>query len=59
MRWTQRPWWRKLKIKKLKVQEQGLRLMQEKIVKQADWWATIVAIPLIVALVALPKGNFF
>ena len=58
-RWTNRPWWRKLKIKKLKVQEEGLRLMQAKIVKQADWWATIVAVPLIVALVALPKGNFF
>ncbi|MCJ1420449.1 hypothetical protein MMC32_006806 [Xylographa parallela] len=58
-RWTHRPWWRKLRIKKLKVQEEGLRLMQEKIVKQADWWATIVAIPLIIVLVALPEGNFF
>ncbi|MCJ1387957.1 hypothetical protein MMC18_000800 [Xylographa bjoerkii] len=59
VRWTHRPWWRKLMIKKLKVQEDGLRLLQNKIVKQADWWATLVAIPLIVALVALPKGNFF
>ena len=58
-RWTHRPWWRKLMIQKLEVKEEGLRLLQNKIVKQADWWATIVAFPLIIVLVALPKGNFF
>ncbi|MCJ1282876.1 hypothetical protein MMC26_002202 [Xylographa opegraphella] len=58
-RWAHRPWWRKLRLRKLRVQEDGLRLMQERVVKQADWWATIVAVPLVVVLVALPAGGFF
>lgn len=51
--------WNKISDRKVKVQEKGLRIMQNKIVRQAEAWALIITIPLTAAFVALPKGNFF
>ena len=42
-----------------KGQEKGLSFMQNKIVRQAQAWATIVTSVLTVVFVALPKGNYF
>lgn len=51
--------WNKISDKKVKVEETGMRIMQNQIVMQAEAWALIIAIPLTAGLVALPKGNFY
>jgi hypothetical protein len=40
-------------------QDETLRILQDKIVLGANLWAVILTIPLTVAFVALPKGNFY
>lgn len=54
-----KPMWNKIKDRKVKVQETGLRIMQNKIVLQAEAWALILTIPITAGFVALPKGNFY
>lgn len=51
--------WSKIKDKKVRVEETGLRILQNRIVMQAEAWALLVTIPLTAAFVALPKGNFY
>lgn len=51
--------WNRISDRKVKVQETGLRIMQNQIVRQAEAWALIITIPLTAAFVALPKGHFF
>lgn len=58
-KYRRRSLWNKISDRKVKVQETGLRIMQNKIVKQAEAWALIITIPLTAAFVALPKGNFY
>ena len=54
-----KPWWRKVSDNKITVQPGGLSIIQNKIIGQAEAWALIITIPLTVAFVALPKGNYF
>ncbi len=58
-KWQRKSLWRKIFDKKVKVHEQGLALIQDKIVRQAEAWALIITIPLTAGFVALPKGNLF
>ena len=58
-RYRRRPIYRKILEKSVVVQEEGLRLMQNKIVWQAEAWALIVTVPLTIAFVALPKGKYY
>lgn len=51
--------WSKIKDKKVRVEETGLRILQNRIVWQAEAWALMITIPLTAAFVALPKGNFY
>ena len=53
-KWRRREWWRKLKIKKVWVQEEGLRLIQNKIVKQAHAWGVLVSVTVTIGVVACP-----
>ena len=53
-KWRRREWWRKLKIKKVWVQEEGLRLIQNKIVKQAHAWGILVSVTVTIGVVACP-----
>ena len=52
-------WWRRVSDRKVTVQPGGLSIIQNKIIRQAEAWALIITIPLTVAFVALPKGNYF
>ncbi|CAO1599519.1 hypothetical protein XANCAGTX0491_003241 [Xanthoria calcicola] len=45
--------------KEVPTQEQGLHLMQNRIVGQAEAWALIITIPLTIFFTALPKGNLY
>ena len=58
-KWQNKPLWRKVFDKKVKVHEEGLALIQHKIVRQAQVWAIIITIPLTAVFVALPKGNLY
>lgn len=51
--------WSKIKDKKVRVEERGLRILQNRIVRQAEAWALIITIPLTAGFVGLPKGNFY
>ncbi|KAI4232294.1 MAG: hypothetical protein L6R40_007440 [Gallowayella cf. fulva] len=45
--------------KEVPTQEQGLHLMQNRIVRQAEAWALIITVPLTIFFTALPKGNLY
>lgn len=51
--------WSKIKDKKVRVEETGLRILQNRIVMQAEAWALLITIPLTAGFVGLPKGNFY
>ena len=51
--------WSKIKDKKVRVEERGLRILQNRIVWHAEACALVITIPLTAAFVALPKGNFY
>lgn len=51
--------WNQISDRKVRVKEKGLRIMQNKIVWQAEAWALVITIPLTAGFVALPKGNFY
>lgn len=52
-------WFRKLFEKRVGVQEAGLKAIQNRMIRQAEAWALILTIPLTIAFVAIPKGNFY
>ena len=56
-KWAMHQWWRKLLLKKVWVQEEGLRMIQNRIVKQAHAWGALIGISLTMIIVALPRGN--
>ncbi len=58
-KWQKKPLWRKIFDKKTKVHEQGLALIQNKIVRQAEAWALIITIPFTAGFAALPKGQLY
>lgn len=45
--------------KEVPTQEQGLHVLQNRIVRQAEAWALIITIPLTALFTALPKGNLY
>lgn len=51
--------WSKIKDKKVRVEETGLRILQNRIIWQAELWALMITIPLTTAFVALPQGQFY
>jgi hypothetical protein len=58
-KWSKHPKWRKLMLKKVHVQEEGLRIMQSKIVQQAELWALLCTIIAVTIVTALPQGAFY
>ena len=54
-----RPLFRKTFEKEVPTHDQGLRTLQNKILRQAEAWAFIITVPLTVFFTALPKGNFY
>ena len=57
--WAVQRWWRKVWCKRVWVQEEGLKIVQDRIVKQSHAWAAIISIPAIVVLVVLPVGGLY
>ena len=52
--------WKRIENRKVTVRSGGgLGVIQDKIIRQAEAWATIITIVLTVAFCALPKGNLF
>ncbi|KAH7350963.1 regulator of G protein-like protein [Rhexocercosporidium sp. MPI-PUGE-AT-0058] len=58
-RYQRKPLMRKAFDTKTCTQDETLRVLRDKIVMGANIWVLIVTIPLTVAFVALPNGNFF
>lgn len=58
-RWQQMLWIRKLNLRKVWVKEEGLRILQNKIVLQAHIWGAIVTITFIIAVVACPVVGLY
>ncbi|KAI4214189.1 MAG: hypothetical protein LQ351_003274 [Letrouitia transgressa] len=54
-----KPLFRKTLEKEVPSQDEGLHLMQNKIVRQAEAWALIITVVLTVFFTALPKGNLY
>ena len=58
-RWQRTTFMQKMRLRKVWVREEGLRLMQNKIVIQAELWSLLITIVLVTSLVALPSGDYF
>ncbi|OCK82249.1 hypothetical protein K432DRAFT_324605 [Lepidopterella palustris CBS 459.81] len=59
LQWRQTGTLKKVFGKAVWVQEEGIRLLQDRIVKQSQAWAVLVTIIVTAAFVALPKGGFY
>ena len=57
--WQKKPLYRKIFDKQVRVHEQGLALVQNRIVRQAEAWALIITIPLTAVFIALPRGSLY
>jgi hypothetical protein len=58
-RWKNRPWIQRFFEPTTKVREEGIRIMQDTIVKQSQIWALFGATVLTIAITSLPKGKIF
>ena len=52
-------WIRKLNVRKVWVKEEGLRILQNKIVMQAHIWGVLVTVPFVVVVVACPVVGLY
>ena len=50
---------RKIYDRKIRIQDEAVRMLQDKIVMQSQLWALIIAIPVTAVFVVLPKGNLY
>ena len=48
-------WWRRVWDHRVRVQDEGLSKIQNQMVKQAEVWAGIVTLLLVIVFVAIPK----
>ena len=55
--YKQKPLFKKIFTKSVFVQEQAMRLLQDRIVKQSHAWALIISVVLTALVVALPQAN--
>lgn len=58
-RWRRTGWVRKLSLRKVWVREEGLRIMQNRIVLMAHGWAILVTVPVMVGVVACPQVGLY
>ena len=57
--YARKSWWRKLFERRIPVRENGLKSIQNRMIRQAEAWALLITIPLTIAFVAIPKGNLY
>lgn len=60
-KYQREPMWRKLFVfaRNVKVQDRGLKVMQNKIIWYTEAWALLITVALSAGFVALPKGNLY
>ncbi|MCJ1471371.1 hypothetical protein MMC13_000010 [Lambiella insularis] len=58
-RWRRRGVLRKIFARTTRIRDEGLRVMQNKIVLQAELYGVLISVPLVVAVVACPRGGFY
>ena len=58
-RWRRQEWWRKLSLRKVWVRDEGLKLMQNRIVIQAELWALLITVPTVVGITACPVVGLY
>ena len=56
-KYKQKPLFNKIFTKSVFVQEQAMRLLQDRIVKQSHAWALVISVMLTALVVALPQAN--
>ena len=57
--YSQKTWWKKLFERRIPVRENGLKSIQNRMIRQAEAWALLITIPLTIAFVAIPPGNLY
>ena len=57
--YSHKTWYQKLFEKRVSVHEDGLKSIQNRMIRQAEAWALIVTVPLTIAFVVIPKGNLY
>ena len=58
-RWRRTGWVRKLSLRKVWVKEEGLRILQNRIVRQAELIGVLVTVPVTVGVVACPVVGLY
>jgi len=58
-KYAKKPIVHKVFAKGIWVQDETIRLLQDKIVMQSHVWALLVSVPLTAFIVALPRGNVY
>ena len=58
-KYQREPMWRKVFARNVRVQDRGLKIMQNKIIWYATAWALLITVALSAGFVALPKGNLY
>lgn len=56
-KYPKKPLTQKIFAKSIWVQDETIRVLQDRIVMQSHFWAVLISVPLTAFLVALPKGN--
>ncbi|KAL6721720.1 hypothetical protein ACLMJK_000825 [Lecanora helva] len=57
--YSKKSWCRRLFEKRVSVHEEGLKIIQNRMIRQAETWALIITIPVTITFVAIPKGNCY
>lgn len=57
--YPRKPWHKKLFEKRVEVEDDGLRSMQNTMIRQAEAWALLITIPLTVGFCAIPPANLY
>ncbi|MCJ1453950.1 hypothetical protein MMC28_004299 [Mycoblastus sanguinarius] len=57
--YSRKPWYRRLFEKRVHVRDNGLKSIQNRMIRQAEAWALLITIPLTIGFVAMPKDNLY
>ena len=58
-RWRRTGWLRKLALRQVRVREEALRVVQNRVVRQAEAWALLATLPLVAGVVACPVVGLY
>ena len=58
-RWRRTCWLRRLALRKVRVRDEALRVMQSRLVIQAELWSLLVTVPIVAGVVACPVVGLY